>query len=408
MTKKIALLHFAYPPNPGGVEKMMQVHAQVLQRLGFSVKILTGSGSEQNKKIELVELPVLGSLKNFNPKLQEKILDKNIIDSSFYDLSDQILEKLEENLGDSDVVLVHNMLTLYRNLPFIYAFRRFVGKNRKKKFINWVHDHTLIEEEKIKDVKMNSFIKDLITKPIVGVSYITISQTFASLLKNIIKGVRIEVIPDGLDIKSELEIGDDVWNIVQKNNLLSKSPLLLCPVNIVERKNLEYSIKLISLLKKDFPNVFLIVTGDVSKHKNTVFYFENLKKIVKEEKLEDSVLFLAQVFRESRTNKDIRDLYMLSDGVLYFSKSENFGLPIAEASFYRIPIFLSNLKVFKEVGKENFEYIDIGEKDSLSKSASFIKSHFQEDKNFKMRNMIKSEYNLENILKERLIPLLNG
>jgi len=41
--KKIAILHFAYPPNIGGVESMIQEHAQMLTYLNYDVTLVTGS-----------------------------------------------------------------------------------------------------------------------------------------------------------------------------------------------------------------------------------------------------------------------------------------------------------------------------------------------------------------------------
>ena len=72
--KKIALIHFAYPPNIGGVESMIKEHAEILSNLNYEITIITGSGEEKDSKIKLVVIPELQSILNFNPFLQEKIL----------------------------------------------------------------------------------------------------------------------------------------------------------------------------------------------------------------------------------------------------------------------------------------------------------------------------------------------
>ncbi|PIP62975.1 hypothetical protein COW98_01020, partial [Candidatus Roizmanbacteria bacterium CG22_combo_CG10-13_8_21_14_all_35_9] len=120
--KKIALLHFAYPPNIGGVEGMVKEHAEILTNLGYEITMITGSGEEKNPKIKLVVIPELQSVMSFNPFLQEKILDKGIIDDEFYKLADTIDQGLEKALDKIDVVVTHNMITIVRNLPFVYAF----------------------------------------------------------------------------------------------------------------------------------------------------------------------------------------------------------------------------------------------------------------------------------------------
>ena len=132
--KKVAILHFAYPPSIGGVEGLVREHALILTDLDYEVTVITGSGEETNSKIKLIVIPELQSVLNFNPFLQEKILDKGIIDEDFYNLAEQIGQKLEKCLESTDIVIVHNMITIVRNLPFIFAFKNFVKKYPKKKY----------------------------------------------------------------------------------------------------------------------------------------------------------------------------------------------------------------------------------------------------------------------------------
>lgn len=55
--KKIALLHYAYPPNVGGVEILLREHAKILSETDFQVTIITGDGEEKNSKINFVRIP---------------------------------------------------------------------------------------------------------------------------------------------------------------------------------------------------------------------------------------------------------------------------------------------------------------------------------------------------------------
>src|SRR3989339_310563 len=58
------------------------------------------------------------------------------------------------------------------------------------------------------------------------------------------------VIPNGIDINHFLEIDDLIWGIIDKYQLLKKFPLILSPVNILERKNIDYCLDIIHELKK--------------------------------------------------------------------------------------------------------------------------------------------------------------
>jgi len=130
--KKIAILHFAYPPNIGGVESMIKEHAEILTDLGYEITVITGSGEEKDPRIKLVVIPELQSIFNFDPFLQEKILKKGMIDSDCYKLANIIEQGLERTLEKMDVVVVHNMITIVRNLAFVCAFKNFVKKHPKK------------------------------------------------------------------------------------------------------------------------------------------------------------------------------------------------------------------------------------------------------------------------------------
>ena len=96
--KKISLLHYAYPPNIGGVEILLREHAKILSESGFSVTIITGDGEEKNSEINLVKIPEIQSILKFNPLLYEKIIEKGIIDDEFHLLVKTIQNKIEKYL----------------------------------------------------------------------------------------------------------------------------------------------------------------------------------------------------------------------------------------------------------------------------------------------------------------------
>ncbi len=43
----------------------------------------------------------------------------------------------------------------------------------------------------------------------------------------------------------------------------------------------------------------------------------------------------------------MRDLYLLSDCLLYPSRSEGFGLPVLEAAMHRMPVWCQNVPAFR-------------------------------------------------------------
>ena len=120
--KKIALLHYAYPPNIGGVEMLLSEQADILSKTGYDILVLTGSGKSENPKIKLIEALVLQSILKINPQLQQRIVEQGIADEDFRKLATEIEKLLDDILSDREIIIVHNMLTLVHNLPFIQAF----------------------------------------------------------------------------------------------------------------------------------------------------------------------------------------------------------------------------------------------------------------------------------------------
>jgi len=408
--KKIALLHFAYPPNIGGVESMIKEHAQILANLNYEVTVITGSGEETNNRIKLVVIPELQSVINFNPFLQEKILDKGVIDEDFYNLADQIEQKLEKVLEKIDVVVVHNMITIVRNLPFVYAFKNFAKKYPRKKYFGWIHDHSYINEFEIKD--LNAIIrskleKELLTTPIKNLIYILISESFRKPFAELmgLHDGETAVIPNGIDVRHFLEIDNLIWEIIEKYNLIKKFPLILSPVNILERKNIDYCLDIVHELKKSYPKIGYIITGKPSSHRSTLEYYDRLKKKITDLDLKDNVMFFNDFLNRALIRSEVHDLYQIADIVFFLSKSENFGLPLLEAALTKTAILVSDLKVFHEVGGEFIKYVDY-KTVCAEKTAELVKNFIEQSLRVKINYRSRTQYDLKTIIKEKFIPLI--
>jgi glycosyltransferase involved in cell wall biosynthesis len=408
--KKIAIVHFAYPPNIGGVESMLKEHAEILVALGYEVTIVTGSGEETNPKIKIKVIPELQSVSSFDPFLQEKILKKGTIDEDFNKLADKIGLQLDKALEDIDVVIVHNMLTIVRNLPFVQAFKKYVEQHPQKKYFAWTHDHSYINEFKIRDIEKvahSKFESDILTSPIKGVHYILISQSFQEPFLELM-GLNKEettVIPDGIDIKQFLEIDNLIWEVVEKYGLTESFPLVLSPVNIMDRKNLEYCLDIIAELKSHYPKIKYMVTGKPSQHHSTQEYLEFLKKKIVDLDLKSNVVFFHDFLTRALVRTEIHDLYQIADIVFFMSKSENFGLPLLEASLTKTPIFVSDLKVFREVGGDFIKYLDY-KKVNAAEAAMYVKDFLDDSRRVKMNHYCRTRFELKTILKEKFLPLI--
>jgi glycosyltransferase involved in cell wall biosynthesis len=244
------------------------------------------------------------------------------------------------------------------------------------------------------------------TEVIPGAYYIVISETFKNLLIQVMKidDSKLVVIPGGLLIKQILGSSDALWKLIEERDILKKFPILITPANILERKNIEYAIEVVFSLKSKFPDIIYLISGKTSVHRNTNKYREELGIKIKELGLEQNVIFAGEEIGPL-SYEDVCCLYRLADAVFYFSKSENFGIPILESAINKTPIFTSNLAVLNELGGDHVEYVDY--KETAPEKASEIISNYLENDNLtKLRRRVRSKYYLKNILKEKLIPLL--
>lgn len=403
--KSIALLHFAYPPNIGGVEILMREHATILASLGYEMSILTGSGSSQNPQIKVTVIPELQSIQSFDAELQKKIA-AGIIDDDFQALSHKIQTILTRELQHVDTIIVHNMMTVSRNLAFIHAFFAYAAKT-KKNIIIYIHDHMYVSIDSIDFSKMSSsFEKNLITSCIPGAKYVVISET---LKEQLIKVMHLPpeetyAIQNGVNLKNFLEMDEKIWNVFEETTIFEKFPIILSPVNILRRKNILYSLSVVAELKKKFPSICYVISGQPSRHRDTQEYYQEVLSSISTLGLKDNVLFLSDYIERSLRTTELHDLYNIADSVFYFSLAENFGLPLIEAPLVRTPIFVSDLKVFREVAGDCLEYIDT--KNTPPAETAILVDKALKTRLARLNYKARTEYNLKTIILKKLIPLL--
>ncbi len=411
--KKVALLHYAYPPKIGGVERMMSEQASILAGIGYDVLVLCGTGKDETLGVRVVEIPELQAIRRFDLELQQKIVEQGIVDQDFYTLAATIEKKLETALLDREVLIVHNMLTLIHNLPFVYAFKEYIKKNPHKKVIVWTHDQTFVDNGRVvmekKGVNLSTEIQKLFLDPLLQATYVVISETFKKLLQQVmqINDLQIKVIPNGINMRKFLEIDEAIWAFIQQKQLLIAYPLILSPVNILERKNLDYCLHVVSELKRNFPLIKYIISGVQSEHRNTGGYLEKLKQQIIDLGLQNVVIFLGDQIGRGLTDAELHDLYDISDIVLYFSTQENFGLPILEAALTKTSIWVSDLEVFHEVGGSSLTYIDT-KSHTPSQTGVKLTNFINSNDSIQMQYTARNKYSLEEIIKNQLVPLINN
>src|SRR5207248_11675463 len=142
------------------------------------------------------------------------------------------------------------------------------------------------------------------------------------------------VIPNGIDPTALLKLGPRAVELVNRFGLLSADIVMLAPVRITKRKNLEWAIDAAAGVRASGRTAQLLITGPPGPHNpRSLDYVAELKALSERVQVTDSVRFLFE--ETSATSAEyavdaatLSDLYMLSDMVVLPSASEGFGLPL--------------------------------------------------------------------------------
>lgn len=201
----------------------------------------------------------------------------------------------------------------------------------------------------------------------------------------------IENIHKKMGLKNIITIYNGIPNINYlnpTNNINNKKLKLITVSSLIERKNVEFLIKVINELNKHISNVELSIIGDGNEK-------ENLINLVKLFKLETKVKFLGNLSREK-----VYENLNKSDIFLFSSLSEGFGLVIAEALSLKVPVVTNNIPVMKEiiVNKKNGIICDLKVDDYIqaileinNNKEEYIKNtQIYFNKNFLASNMSKN------------------
>lgn len=282
-----------------------------------------------------------------------------------------------------DIIHAHTVL------PAGYAGME-VAKQYKKPLIVTVHgadfQKTIFKNKRCVDV----------LKRVINFSKKTI--VVSNKLKNIgqkelnIENHKIEVIPNGIDQES-------VFN--GKSNLAEQhqgKKIILSISNLVKIKGIDFNLKAIKKLEKEYPNLIYFIIGRGEERKN-------LENIAKELKLENKVEFLGQLPHEKIMEyASICDIFSLP------SWKEGFGIAYLEAMAQEKPVIAC-----KGEGAEDFIYnkkngilVEPKNVNDLSEAIKFLLSNPERAKEIarEAKNTVFERYTLNKVARQ-IVDLYN-
>jgi mannosylglucosylglycerate synthase len=361
---RVGLLHYTSPPTIGGVETILYEQATRLAARGYPVTILSGRGGPlpDRKAAKLVIIPELDSRDTAVSAVRDA-LDRGEVPPEFATLRANIIERLSTELAELDVLIVHNALTLHFNLPLTAALWT-LADDRRPRIISWVHDISWLNPI-YRPWMHDGEPWDLLRRQHPNITSIFVSTPRLEEWREL-TGANLDashVIPNGIDPSALLHLGPRARELVTRFGLLRTDIVMLAPVRITKRKNLEWAIDAAAGVRAWGRSVQLLITGPPGPHNpRSLEYVADLKRQTERLNLTESVRFL---FEESGGPSGeyavdaatLSDLYMLSDVVILPSASEGFGLPLAEAAIFRVPVVCTDLPAFREVAPEGATFV---------------------------------------------------
>jgi len=402
---KIVLLHYSAPPVVGGVESVIGHHARLMADAGHKVQIIAGRGEQTDQGVDFVQIPLVDSRHATVLSVKEK-LDQGIIPNEFHDFVEKLAKELSSVITDVDCLIAHNVCSLNKNLILTAALKKISEESKKNRFILWHHDLAWTTPRYRSELHAG-YPWDLLCKAWDGVQQVTISEFRRNELANLMELPKdnIRVISNGLDMPRFLKLEEQTSKFVDQLNLLNANPILLLPVRITVRKNIELALQVMAELIKDVPRAKLIITGPLGPHNpaNTQ-YFETLISLRNSLQLENVVYFLAELRSEFLPDEVISDFYRLADALFLPSREEGFGIPILEAGLTGIPIFCADIPPLRDLGMSFVSYFSL--EDEPAHIASLISRSLSTNIALEFRAHVRQQYEWRQIYQQQIEPLL--
>ncbi|MEX2144058.1 MAG: glycosyltransferase family 4 protein [Anaerolineales bacterium] len=402
---KIALLHYSAPPVIGGVESVIEQQARLFAGAGYDVRVVAGRGQVFDRRVPFVSIPLIDSRHSRVLDVKAE-LDQGKVPAAFDYLVKDISQKLRSAVEGVDVLIAHNVASLHKNLALTVALKTLSAEKGFARLILWNHDLAWTSDRYKHEVHPG-YPWDLLRTAWPGVQLVVTSRQRQEQLAELmaIPLDQATIIPNGIAPAQFLKLGRIALGLVEQLDLWAQSPILLLPVRLTKRKNIELALRILAALRKSMPWATLVITGPLGAHNpDNQAYFEQLKQIRAAENLETSAHFLAELVDGYIPDETIADMYRLADALLIPSREEGFGLPMLEAGMEGLPIFCADIRPLRELGGEQAHYFSPDA--DPQQVADLIREVLVPSSTYNMRIRVRQKYTWDKVFTEHIVPLL--
>ena len=395
----IAILSYRSAKYGGGQGVFVKDISMALSIIGHKVDVISGPPyPELYKDINLIKLPGLNLFETFSSgdRFKKFINKKKKNINDYYEFISVLFGGFPEmrTFGDRANEFIKNnnhydliidnqsisygMLEIQKRLPFIEIIHHPITYDLK---------HELEASNKIKyrisRYRWYSFLK---MQKKVAPKINTIITPSKSSKKGIIEEFKcqeknITVINNGLDVSEFAPIDGS-----QRNSLR----LITTASADVPLKGLDFSLKALKILITDFPEIHLIVIGNIKENGHT-------KRLIEKLKIEKNVFFKSNI-----TKAEITNLYSSSSVAIVSSLYEGFGYPVIEAMSCAVPLIATDVSSIPELTKEFAILVEPKNDQMIADSVKKVLINYDKYKEIaiKSRKHVKENFNWAKITNE--------
>jgi glycosyltransferase involved in cell wall biosynthesis len=349
---RVVLVHYTAPSVLGGVEQVMGAHATALREAGAEVTIVAGRGRAP-KGVRLARIPEVDS-RNERVLRDFRSLAQGERTKAHDALVEGLVRKLRPIFTKADRVVVHNVMTMHKDLALTEALVR-LARERPGVLIAWTHDLAWSDPQYANE-RHPGDPWGLIARAHPGIRYVAVSDERADQLAALagLKRDGVAVVPNGVDIAAALGLSTAGARLAEHLDLYRADPLLVLPARLTRRKRVEAAIAATAALRGRGRAAMLVVTGPPGPHNAAnARYLDELTTLA--EGVEGVHLLYALGLKAPY--RVIADLYALADVLVLPSQSEGFGIPLLEAALHRLPIVCSDLPTLRALAGDAATYV---------------------------------------------------
>ncbi len=409
-----AILHYSAPPVVGGVEGVMEAHANIFLENDFPIAIIAGRGAQEALPpgVKLHILPVLDSQHEQILEVTQH-LNKGRIPENFEELRQQLVGDLKPVVAQYDNLIVHNVFTKHFNLPLTAALVHLIESGEIANPIAWHHDFTWTSPRSRSKVH-EGYPWDLLRDYRQDVRHVTISQERREELAGLYGCAKddIRVIYNGVDPQQMWGLSQESWQLVQRLDLLSADLIMLMPVRVTRAKNIEYALDVAAAIKDQGLRIKLLLSGPPDPHEpQSMAYFRSLQERRDSLGLAGTMHFIYESGpdpeRPYQVSLDVvADLYRVADLMFMPSHQEGFGMPVLEAGLLSTAVAAADaVPAATEIGEGDVLRFNPGQ--PARELAERLVSWAESDQRVCLARRTRQQYTWQAIFEQQIRPLLD-